>query len=859
LVKLLDAGSACRLTIVAAPSGYGKTTAVADWARQTSILASWLSLDSEDNDPIRFWNGIVASIQAANAFPDDSLRQAMNAFPHQPIEVGLDRVAEQLHRLEGTLSVVLDDYHLIRNPDIHLQLSAWLDRLPPLVRVLIVSRAEPGFPLARLRASGRLLELGISDLRFDDDEADSYLNDGLELGLLPADMTGLIGKTEGWIAGIKLMAMAMDARGDCSAFIDSVNGSERFIMDYLTEEVLSRQPEQVQHFLLRTSVLDRMSASLCNQLTGRTDSGEILAGLEKANLFIVPLDSQGSWYRYHHLFAEFLRDKLRRLDEKLASELIRQAAIWLQENARAREAIQYWLEAAEYARAGELIGELAPYLLKEGSWSLLKSWLDAMPSSMTHESERLSITYAWSALLSGQSGESENALRKSGRALLKSASWTGSPEAQSDWLGEASLVRMMAAFCRNDLRSALIYAKESVERKTVISDFIRIGIDLNAHETRLCRGALGMSGHLRKAASYLKQMESDVAADPADTLATGYSYAVFGEIMYEWNRLPAAEENLLKGVRIGETSRNPGLWVPAMKALIGLKDSLGNRGQADELLVELVRSPIPAASPLWADVVEAFRIERRLSIGEYEEAAEWLERTGAHLGDSTLVIREYEHLVRIRILRALGKTSEAIDGAERLWLSAEKKGRKLTLVELVNLQALIHRDEGRPEQATARLRDGLRIAEREGYVRSYADEGEPMAELLRHTLDRVVSGELRNVSARYIRMLLSAFGSPKANDVKGPRPRKSAAEPFAESEELSARQWEILDRVLTGATNQRIADDLFISVGTLKIHLNRIYKKLNVDNREQAISWAEREKQLRESSVGIGFPLEYNP
>lgn len=859
LDNILSADSGPSLTLVTAPSGYGKTTAVSDWARRSLIPVGWLSLDPEDNDAVRFWNGVAASIRESTVFKDDSYILDMDASL-QPLEVRIDRLTESLYRLNKNLAVVLDDYHHIGNPEIHRQLEKWIDRLPPFVRLIVVSRSNPGFQVARLRANGRLLELGVSDLRFRPEEASSYLNDGLKLGLSPDDVASFVGKTEGWITGIKLFALALDVRDDRSEFIDSVNGGRRHIKEYLAEEVFAGQSEELRHFLLRTSVLDRMSAPLCNRLTGRTDGGESLERLVKSGLFIVPLDDRGEWYRYHPLFAEFLRDKLRRLDERLDLDLTRQAALWLQEIGYEREAVPYWLRAAEYVQAGSRIGELAPYLLKEGSWSLLKSWLDQLPSRMVHGSERLSIAYAWSALLSGLSVEAESGLRKSGRTLLKSASRTDDSEALNDWLGEAALVRMMSAFYRRDLRSALAYAKESVVRKTAISDFIRIGIDFNTHEARLSRGLLGMNGHLRKAAAYLKQMEPDVAADPANTLATGYSYAVLGEILYEWNRLPAAEESLLKGVRIGESSRNPGLWVPAMMSLIKLKAKLSHRGQAADLLHELSRSTIPAGSSIWSRVVGAFLVERRLAEGCREEAAEWLKRTAVYLSDTAQVVREYEHTVRIRSLRALGHLPMALENAERLSLSAEKEGRTLSHVEFVNLQAMIHGAEGRVERATELLSDGLRLAEREGYVHLYTDEGVPMANLLRHTLDRVVSGELRHVSARYIRMLLSAFGGATPEESgRVSNPRKPAAISPDASEELSARQWEILDRVSTGATNQQIADDLFISVGTLKIHLNRIYKKLNVDNREQAIRWAVREKRLREPPVKGGYPKEYNP
>ncbi|MFC5467997.1 LuxR C-terminal-related transcriptional regulator [Cohnella suwonensis] len=839
----LDRYASHRLTTVTAPSGYGKTTLVANWARRGNRSVSWLSLDADDNDMMRFWHGIIASIQAVRSSFGESILQAMTSLPQYPIEACIAQITEQLYKLDVDFAIVLDDYHLIDNPAIHNKIAAWIDFLPPRIHLILISRSEPDFPVARLRARDQLLELNMNDLRFQHEETALYFKRQMHSSLSLSDIALLMQKTEGWIAGMKLMALSLNSHSDPSSFIDSINGSQRYIMDFLAEEVLLRQPEHVQSFLLQTSILDRMTGALCDRLTGQVDGNEVLLYLEKTNLFIVSLDQERRWYRYHHLFAEFLRDRLLRKDGERTRALYRQAADWQIENGYPTEAIASLLKAQSYAEAAELIGEAAPFLLKEGSWGLLNGWLSSFPQLRIYESERLSIAYAWSALLSGQSSEAEASLRKAGRTLTKTELWKQIPELQNDWLGEASIVRMMAAFFRKDIRGALTYAKESIQRKTTISDFIRIGIDFNVHEAFLTRGMLGMNGHLRKAASYIKQMEPDVEKDPENTQATGYSHVVFGEIMYEWDKLPQAEKYLLTGIKIGELSRNWGLLVPAYLTLVKVKIAQGKPNQAADLLQELIRPLSEASNDRWRSIADAYAITLQIQEGNLQAVSDWLENKGMTLQEGTFVVHEFEHTTKIRALRMIGRTAEALEHIERLLYSSEKEGRTLSQIELLNIQAMILYEQGQLGQATVTLHEGLLLAERDGYVRLYIDEGKPMKELLLLTLDRIVAGELRHASARYVRMLLEGF-----TERKGDRDGDQETYPNEDKEtsyDLSPRQWEILKLVAAGETNQSIADQLFISIGTLKIHLNRIYKKLRVDNREQAVQWARREEPLR--------------
>lgn len=822
LEEKLDGNIKHKLTTVTAPSGYGKTTLVANWATRSSETVLWVSLDLGDNDMMRFWHNIIASVQTLiNGF-SESILKLMHSFLSPPIEVCIAQMAEEFNALKQEIVIVLDDFHVIDNVSIHRTLTSWIDYLPQHIHLILISRSEPALPLSRLRARGQLLEISMTDLQFQFDEIEVLCNRHLRLGLSLPEIVMLMERTEGWVIGMKLAALTLQNQSDSVSFIDSVRGSHRYIMDFLAEEVLLRQAEHIQAFLLQTSISERITGALCDRLTGRSDGSELLLQLEKSNLFIVALDQERKWYRYHHLFADFLRNRLFRSGEERVNSLHRRAAAWLQEQGSDAEAIVHWLAANSFAEASELIGKAAPYMLQKGEWTTLNGWLSSFPPQVIYETPRLSIAYAWSAVLSNQPGEAERIMRTAGRTLTKYGDWQQNPEQKNDWLGEVALVRMIAAFIRKDIRGVLGFSRESIRLKTTISEFVRVGFDLNVHEAFVTRGILGMKGQFRKMASYFKEMEADIEKDLSQTQAIGYSYIAFGEIMYEWNKLLQAEKYVLTGIKIGEDCRNAGIWVPGTMTLAKIKYAQGKVERALELISEAIDRLSGREHVKWRSMAEACATMLWIRKGREQEAIAWLKRSGPVLKEGSLITREFEHITMIRALTMLGRMDEAHACVERLLHSAEKEGRMISKVEVIILQAMMLYSQGHAEQAAIALRQGLLAAEREGYIRLFVDEGERMADLLKLVMDKAAAGGIPNVSTRYIRMLLNCFIdiSISVNDAGAP--------------ELTSRQWEILNRVAAGETNPKIAEELFITAGTLKMHLNHIYKKINVDNREQA-------------------------
>ena len=465
LSEALAAGGGCRLTLVSAPAGFGKTTLLGEWSEDLVADGSsvaWLSLDGSDNHPARFFSYLLGALREVEDGIGESILAALDAPQSPPVDVVMGALVNDLADLPQEVVIVLDDYHVVDSRPVHEAVSFLLEHMPENVHLMIAGRSDPPLPLPRLRARDHVTEIGAADLRFTPEEATAFLNDAMELALSAGDVAALEEVTEGWIAALQLAALSMRGRGDVSGFVESFSGSNRHVLDFLAEEVLERQPEEVRGFLLETSVLERMTAPLCDAVTGRPDGQEMLERLERENLFVVALDDERRWYRYHHLFAEFLRSRLNVENPGLADELHLRASRWYEDGGLLVEAIGHALLGSgadpDYEQAARLIERGTEGAWSRGEGPTVLGWLEALPTEAKRRRPRLYTEHALSLAVTGRPDDVEPFLEEAEQAASEAA--TG--EDRGFLLGFASAIRSWCARLRGNAPEAVELARRAL-------------------------------------------------------------------------------------------------------------------------------------------------------------------------------------------------------------------------------------------------------------------------------------------------------------------------------------------------------------------------------------------------------------
>ncbi|HZG68322.1 MAG TPA: LuxR C-terminal-related transcriptional regulator, partial [Herpetosiphonaceae bacterium] len=887
LVQQLQASLRCRLTLISAPAGFGKTTVLSAWLEQTQVHHAWLALDAGDNDPVGFLQYVIAAIQTAHPGLG-SVAQGMLASP-QPaaVEAVVAMLINELARLEQDLVLVLDDYHVIEAQPIHRAVTFLVDHLPARLHLVMSSRADPPLPLSRLRSRGELGELRAADLRFTPEEAAAFLTACMGLPLSAADVAALEARTEGWIAGLQFAALAMRNRADLAGFVRAFTGSNRFVIDYLVEEVLARQPAHVHEFLLRTSILDRMCGSLCDavlletELTARPDLTEaysqvVLLELERTNLFLVPLDDERQWYRYHHLFADVLRTRLRHgAGAQVVAELHQRAARWYEQVGLVPEAVHHALAAEDWEHSARLITHSGVLLAGRGQIHMVLRWLDAHPPEFMRTHPALTTMHAFLLLAVDQLSAAEACLLDAERWARENPSDDRAPAIQR----EVALHRATIARCRGDLARCVALGHEVLNldptdvgaRLHTAHAFLVTGDVTVEHErlvasamAELCAGSRvflsaavrsivllarlqNLQGRLRMAAARYDEVMKLTEGDEGLRLlpsALCY-YAGLGDLHREWGRLQSAEQLLRQGLDLlGGTLTPDADWMALGSiALSRVQQARGDSAGADatlERFADLAHQRKFAAHL----IARAAAAQARLALarGDLSVAVRWTETSGVQAGDEVDYPREDEYLtlVRVHIAQARAGSRHAMAGGvppetlhllDRLLQRAESSGRIGSVIEILSLQALAWQSQGDLARALAALAHALLLAEPEGYVRVFADEGPPMAALL---------GEAarRGSAPPYVARLLQACG--EASTLAGPRaatdPGPRAPAPL--DEPLSKRELEVLHLMAAGKSNAEIARALVIAITTVKAHANSIFGKLGVRSRTQAIAQA---------------------
>lgn len=870
LIERLDAGTGVKLVLVCAPAGFGKTTVLTEWLASSAAgtrAAGWVSLDEADNDPALFWTYAVTALR--NLAPEvggDALALLQSPQP-PPLEAVLTTLINDVAAIERDLTLIFDDYHVIAAQSIHAAIAFLLDHLPPQLQLVIASRSDPPLPLSRLRGRGQSTELRSADLRFTADEAAAFLHGVMGLDLPAGDVAALERRTEGWITGLQLAALSMQRRKDPSEFVRAFAGDDRYIVDYLVDEVLGRQLEGIRGFLLQTAILDRLSGPLCDAVTGRDDSAAILATLERDNLFVVPLDDRRQWYRYHHLFADVLRAHAAAEEPDQQAVRHRLASAWYERNGFRPDAIRHAFAAGDIERAADLIEQIAISMLGSSQEETLRGWIRAIPHEVLRARPRLSVFAAFSAFGLGDFETADARLQDAERRLEETGG--GDDAGTRSLRGMIAIARAYLLGSRGDADGVATYARQAVDLLPEGEHMWRgaaaslLGIlhwgkgDLEVAYGYIVEGGANLrragharfqishiyiladiriaQGRLREATSlYERGLRS--AAEPGELLwGTSDLHVGLSDLHRERNELDAATEQLLRSLALGEHAGLPETRHRWHVAMARIKEAQGDLEGALALFDEATRQRIWGPDP---DLRPIAALKARLwsRKGDLANAFDWAAGSGLSVDDDLSFLHEFDHITLAKLLVARYRSERdqrALEDAERLLarllIVAEAGGRLGSVLEILLSQALAREAGGDVSGALAPLERALTLAEPEGYLRTFVDEGEPMRTLLRHAAAAGFAGP-------YTQRLLAAFETPA--------PPASAPAVPGPAVPLTAREIEILRLIAAGMRNQEIADQLYIGLPTVKRHIANAYGKLGVAHRTEAVARASALKLL---------------
>jgi len=850
LIERLNAGIHGKLALVSAPAGFGKTTLVSEWIAGSGRPTAWLSLDEGDSDPARFFAYLIAALQNVDPAIGQTAQAMLQNPQPPPPESLLTALINDVAATSDPFILVLDDYHLITTLPIHQLLAFLLEHAPPQMHLVVATREDPPLPLSRLRARGQTVEIRQADLQFTAEETTEFLRQARQLELSPADVAALQRRTEGWAAGLQLVALSISGNDDAERLVRSFTGSHRYVLDCLIEEVFQQQSPDVQDFLLKTSLLDRFTAPLCDAVTGHGNGREVLLILEHANLFIVPLDESRQWYRYHRLFADLLRHRLELEAPDDVVRLHKQASQWYVDNGFPADAMRHALAGADWERVALLITELSDAMLKQGEVVTLLGWLQALPEEMVLASPQLCLEYSWPLILTEQLDAAESYLSQAERIA----------EEQGDpgLLGDVAVARVHIARMRGDNQRAaelseralaLLPPEHLVGRSVValnlgMSQWYR-GRLAEAEQTlteaeRAGRGsgndyvqfaALAFLGRIqtakgrsRKAAAFCQRIVEEGGQVPI--VAVGhYDLA---RLSYEWNDLETAVEHLEQGIELSRRNGAVEFTAGGYGTLAMVKQAQGDGAAAQSALRQteplLDQADISTATRLRILIA---RILVALGQGDLDAAAlavgqaPTLEESGSFPDYLSLM------MAQARLLLAQGEQGEQAAAAQHLATlhgMASHAGFQSVAAKARALQALA---ASSPKQALDFLAEALAWAEPENYVRTFVDVGEPMKALLHAAVER-------GIATKYVHRLLGAFAGETKDD------RRITLASAALVEPLSDRELDVLRLLAGGQTNQEIANGLYVSVNTVKTHLKNIYGKLGVRSRRKAVAEAKK-------------------
>jgi LuxR family transcriptional regulator, maltose regulon positive regulatory protein len=870
LLAQLDQSYQVPLTLLSASAGFGKTTLLACWARQSTSRVAWLSLDSLDNDPLRFWTAVIAALRTCEPSVGEAAFALLQAPQPPALSAILTELLNDLAAYSKDMALILDDYHVVEDQTIHSSFVFLLEHLPTPFHVLLSSRIDPPLALSRWRARGQMIEIRDSDLRLNEVETASFLRRTMGLQLEKDHVLQLQSRTEGWIAGLQLAALSLSRRADPAAWISTFSGSHRFILDYVQEEILTRQPPAHQQFLLQTAVLTRLTASLCQAVTGEPASQGILETLERANLFLVPLDEERQWYRFHALFREALLARLQITQSEQVALLHRRAASWYKAQGLLDEAIAHALSAEDFVFAADLIERFINPQSWRNEYQTLRGWLARLPKELLRVRPELSFMYAQAMIFTSPRGPRTLELVEESLRLAEQGYRTTSNQAR---LGAVLSQRSLLVSYQGDYTQAIALAKQALtllpehDHQWLAHCFGFLGIEAFLvgqmtrarqffQQTLACyeiAGSLpGMEatlallgevclgrGELVQATHYYHRAlacsdEREELVRLQLTLETGARelfyeqrahYGLAG-VLYEQNRLAEAEQYLNQALSQGQF-----IWlhilIPGLLLQVRLKTACGEIPQVQESLSGL------AAQVQRSEMLREIRLCQAwlaLHMGDLAHVQQWAASYAQETESLSCIRREEEVLLLARLRIAEHQPQAALDMLAPWKQEARAQERRHSELQILILEVLAHETSGAHEQAVQTLLETVIKARPDGYQRLFLDEGEVMETLLK----ALVPDLREQVLASYVDTLLRTFASTSTKP-----DTRLAISPSLLLEPLTPQEQRVLLLMAEGASNQQIANQLVISVATARKHVSNILGKLGVQNRTQAIVRAQ--------------------
>jgi len=851
-----------KLTLISAPAGFGKTTLISEWAAGCGRLIAWVSLDGGDSDPVRFLTYMIAAIQTIQAGIGERPLAVLQSPQPPPTESILTTLINEITTIPDNFIFVLDDYHVIDSKPVDNALTFLIEHLPPQMHLVIATREDPKLPLSRLRVRNQLTELRAADLRFTPAEAAGFLNQVMGLDLSAEDIAALETRTEGWVAGLQLAAISMQGHSDTTSFIKSFTGSHYFVLDYLVEEVLQQQSESIRTFLLRTSILGRMCGSLCDTVLGSPSASgqetvsaqETLEYLERTNLFIVPLDSERRWYRYHHLFGDLLRQRLGKPKE--FAEFHLRASQWHAENGDLGAAFHHAIAAGDYDRAAGLAE--AAWQGMEGSFQTAGwlGWVKKLPKEVIRARPALCVELGLAFSLAGEPETSEIHLQNAEQALAGAVDKAELKLFQ----GSIALARAYNAQVQGNLAETVKYAEQAIQlipendfyRRSqaaitlecthwasgnlesairAIGDWMESMTQLGNH-VFVVASAFGVAdllvglGRLSEAEqTCLDALQLAAQHGPEAEHITAHHHLGLSMIHHQRGEATLAAHHLKRAAELGLHTTLADWQYRWHVAQAQLKEATGDLESALALLDEAKRVYIQTVVPDLRPIA-ALKARIYLKQGQPDKARAWAVERGLSLADEVNYLHEFEHLTLARLEIANPLVNALL---ARLLQATEAQKRRGSALDILLVQALAHEAQGNRPQALDALEHTLALAEPEGYVRIFVDEGEAMR-LLIEQLSRNRDHPLSD----YVDKLLAAFTQPVAAPKSAIIHQKSDM-----IEPLSERELEVLKLLRSELSGPEIAQQLIVSLNTLRTHTNNIYNKLGVNNRRAAIRRAE--------------------
>jgi LuxR family maltose regulon positive regulatory protein len=865
LDKRMDEAFERKLTLISAPAGFGKTTLLVDWIHRHKMPTAWFSVDKSDNDPLHFLTCVILGLQSLEAGTGKAALTMLQSPQPPPIESILINLINDVSRISTEFALVLDDYHLVNDKFIHDMIAFLLENLPKQMHLIIATRADPPLRLARVRSQNLLTELRAADLSFNGDETVNLLNQSLEQQLSTRDIQLLATRTEGWAAALQLAALSLQGRKDPSDFIKGFKGNNRYIADYLTEEVLNRQPEDLRRFLLHTSILERLCGPLCDAVTKQENSRQVLDALEKANLFVIPLDDDRSWYRYHHLFADLLKQRLRTQQADVLPQLHRRASQWLADNGFKSEAVDHAFFAQDYAAAVQLIEEIAEIDWDRAWESRLLQWFKKLPDEKIDVNPNLGIFYARELYKSGYIDEAESRLQAAEQML---DSDSPSDLSKAGLRGRIAVIRAFISTRAEDPSRTIDFSIQAlkllpsgdlnwrsvaatmlgfgygygnlVESQQAFSEAMEISKAAGNVYYHLfagsCLGSIMVKRGRLKEAKDLSRQLLDIAMENGieQTGIAGSLYGNLGTILCEWGDFDKGIRLLNNGIELSELGRDPVILaicqLGILRAFMYRMDLAG----ALKIMENINERAANFALPPWVkSAISAVNVFFLLGGGNLKAALQWARECGLRIDDKLDDLREVEYVALAHIFIAQNKLDEADQLLQRLIKNATAGDRVYMLIEMRLWRVLIFALKGERAAALAELKLALALAEPGGFIMMLVSKGKPVADLLEEILavkKREHDAAKEGFCLSYAKKIRSAFKTvtpPKIEGLMDP---------------ISERELEVLRLIAAGLSNREIADKLFISLNTVKTHTKNINSKLDVNSRTRAVA---RAKELR--------------